>query len=79
MTGKTKNTWQSYSAPDVSTRGKRRKALAILIDDLERIRAAEEAYMDCIPLNLRESEACVNAEYTVDLLTDALITLGDAF
>ena len=49
------------------------------MNELERLRFAEEAYMERIPENLRESETFASADYTVDLLTDAIVTLGDAF
>jgi hypothetical protein len=47
--------------------------------ELERIRAAEEAYLSRIPQNLQDSEACMAADQAVDTLTDAIDTLGDVF
>jgi hypothetical protein len=49
------------------------------MNELERLRFAEEAYMMRIPENLRESDAHADAECTVDLLTDALFLLDDAY
>ena len=64
---------------DVSTRSKRRKATAFIIALLERIRAAEEAYMHRVPQNLQDGEAFANAEISVDFIVDAIATLGDAY
>jgi hypothetical protein len=79
MTDKRGNARQGRPAPDVSTREKRRKALSRVIDELETIRRAEESYAERVPLNLCGSEAYADVEYTLELLTDALVTLGDAF
>jgi PHD/YefM family antitoxin component YafN of YafNO toxin-antitoxin module len=75
----TGDTRSKFTLGDLSTRQKRRRALALLLSELERLRFAEEAYMERIPENLREGEAFASADYTVDLLTDAIVTLGDAF
>jgi hypothetical protein len=75
----TKNVRFSFPILDVSTRAKRRKALNIVLLELERIRAAEDHYLSHMPLNLHDSKTYCSADYTVDLLTDAIITLGDAF
>jgi hypothetical protein len=53
--------------------------LKLLLSELERLRFEEEAYMMRIPENLQESDAHSDAECTVDLLTDALSLLGDAY
>jgi len=64
---------------DVSTRAKRRKALLLAVSLLEKIRTAEEGYLERIPFNLQSGDAYANAEYSVDLVTDAIITLVDAY
>ena len=64
---------------DVSTRGKRRKAMALVIELLEKIRNAEERYMERIPLNLRSGDAYFAADYSVDAIIDAIIDLLDAY
>jgi hypothetical protein len=64
---------------DVSSRGSRRKAMALLIFELERVLRSEENYMNRIPENLRSGDAYESAEYTVDILTDSIIALGDTF
>ena len=64
---------------DVSTRGKRRKAIAIAVDLLERIYQAEERYIENIPFNLQSGAPYADAEYSVDLIIDAINTLVDAY
>ena len=53
---------------DISTRGKRRKAMALVIELLEKIRHAEERYLERIPLNLQSGSAYSDAEYSVDII-----------
>jgi hypothetical protein len=64
---------------DVSSRAARRRAMSLLLVELERVMRAEEAYMERVPENFRCGETYESAEYTVDILTDAIIALGDAF
>jgi len=64
---------------DVSTRGKRRKAMELAVELLEKIRYAEEQYMERIPLNLRSGDAYFSADYSVDALLDAINRLFDAY
>ena len=64
---------------DVSTRGKRRKAMELAVELLEKIRHAEERYMERIPLNLRSGDAYFSADYSVDAILDAIISLFDAY
>jgi hypothetical protein len=64
---------------DVSSRAARRKAMALLLFELERVLRAEEDYAGRIPENLKGGEAYASAEYTVDILTDSIIALGDTF
>lgn len=79
MTDASKNTKSKFALGDLSSRRKRRRALKLLLSELERLRFEEEAYMMRIPENLQESDAHSDAECTVDLLTDALSLLGDAY
>ena len=60
---------------DVSTRGKRRKAMMFAIDLLEKIRHVEERYLERIPLNLRSGSAYFDADYSVDTIIAAIIEL----
>ena len=64
---------------DVSTRRKRKAATHIALNLLQRVRHAEKEYLDRIPLHLHGSDAYTAAYYTVDILTEALVTLCDAF
>ena len=67
------------TAPDYSTRGKRRKAAAELLDQLTEILEAEETYKDAIPENLQGSIRYEAAERAVDSLSEAVSSLEDAF
>jgi hypothetical protein len=64
---------------DVSTRRKRRKAMALAIKLLEKIRHAEEQNMAKIPLNLRPGPIYCEAGYCVDAIIDAIIGLLSAY
>jgi len=64
---------------DVSTRRKRRKAVVFVIELLEKIRHAEERYMERIPLNLQSGNAYFEADYCVDAIIDAIIGLLNAY
>ena len=68
-----------FGALDISTRPKRRRAVDLIITELSHIRNAEEAYLERIPMNLQEGDAYAAADDSVDLLTDAIITLMDAY
>jgi len=75
-----KNSMNSFlDSIDVSTRGKRRKAMVLVIKLLEKIRHAEERYMERIPLNLRAGHAYFEADYCVDTLIEAIINLLNAY
>jgi ribosomal protein S7 len=64
---------------NVSTRGKRRKALCIAIKLLEIIRQAEEDNINNFHQNFWNSDAFANADYSLDILTDAICSLVDAY
>jgi hypothetical protein len=64
---------------DVSTRGKRRKATELAIELLEKIRHAEERYLERIPLNLQSGSAYSDAEYSIDIIIDAIDDLLNAY
>ncbi|MDR0375074.1 MAG: hypothetical protein LBH85_05045, partial [Treponema sp.] len=51
---------------DVSTRPKRRKAVLSVIALLDRVLAAEEAYLERVPLNLQGGAAYASAEECVE-------------
>jgi hypothetical protein len=64
---------------DVSTRGKRRNAMSLVILMLEKIRNAEEEYMLRMPLNLQSGEAYAAADQSVDAIIEAVDYLSDAY
>jgi hypothetical protein len=64
---------------DVSTRAKRRKAVAAAVELLEKILAAEEGYMERMPENLQSGEAYDAAGCSVDIIIDAISGLSDAY
>ena len=63
----------------VSTRRKRRIATNLAINLLMKINWAEQEYLDRMPLYRHGSDAHTSADYTVEALTTALVTLCDAF
>lgn len=64
---------------DVSKRNKRRKAVALVIEALEKIRLSEEGYMERIPLNLHGGKAYADADYSVECIIHAIVGLSDAY
>jgi hypothetical protein len=66
-----KNKRAAYSG-DVSTRLKRRNAVNAVIEQMERIKGAEELYRDNIPDNLRGSMHFENAEQSLSLMDEAI-------
>ena len=75
-----KKTLESFrDSVDVSTRAKRRKAMALVIELLEIIRHAEERFLQRVPLNLQSGSAYSDAEYSVDIIIDAIDELVNAY
>lgn len=68
-----------FGAMDISTRPKRRRAVSLIISELSRIRNAESEYMERIPVNMKNGDAYAATDDSVDLLTDAIIYLMDAY
>ena len=68
-----------FETLDISTRPKRRKAVALVIMALVRICSAEEAYLDRIPDNLQGGDACAAAEDSIDFISEAISNLVDAY
>ena len=65
------NTW--------NTRQQRRKAVKNMLDSLEGIKQAEEAYADNIPDNLRGSVRYEAAEQSIEALSEAIELLIQAY
>ena len=75
-----KRTLESFrDSVDVSTRAKRRKVMALVIELLEIIRHAEERFLERVPLNLQSGNAYSDAEYSVDIIIDAIDELVNAY
>jgi len=64
---------------DVSTRARRRKAVANIIILLKEIREAEETRMVKTPLNLQSGDAYAAADESVDAIIDAVSYLEGAY
>jgi hypothetical protein len=68
-----------FGATDISTRPKRRRIVLLVIAALSRIRNAEMVYLERIPANLQGGDAYAAADISIDLLTDAIEALTDAY
>ena len=68
-----------FGSVDISSRPKRRRAVSLIITLLSRIRQAESDYMERIPQNMVDSDAHAAADDSIDLLTDAIVYLMDAY
>jgi len=60
-------------------RSDRRKAVGLILSQLETIRSAETQYMENIPENLRNSSRYEAASHAVDSIVNAIELLSDAF
>jgi len=63
----------------LASRGRRGKLLGALIEQLERIKDAEETYKENIPENLQGSVRYENAEQAIEALEEALEALYGAY
>jgi hypothetical protein len=68
-----------FGALDISTRPKRRRAVSFIIKELGRIHHEEDSYMERMPLNLRDGDAYAAADYSLDMLIEAMSFLEDAY
>jgi hypothetical protein len=64
---------------DLSSREKRRKAVALASSLLDRVRAAELTNLDNFPPAFRDSDAFANAESSFDALLEAIVALDDIY
>jgi len=60
-------------------RNKRRKAVGMILSQLEDIRTAESQYMENMPENFRNSSRYEAAMYAVDSIDAAINSLSNAF
>jgi len=68
-----------FDSIDVSTRGKRRKVVLLIIDLLDHIQKAEQMYLDRFPHNLQAGDAYELSEFSIDMVTEAIGSLNDAY
>jgi len=68
-----------FGSLDISTRPKRRHAVALIVTELIQIRQKENNYVQHMPANLQGSEAAAAAEDSIDLLTDAINILLESY
>ena len=68
-----------FDSIDVSTRGKRRKVVLLIIELLDNIQKAEQMYLDRFPHNLQAGDAYELSEFSVDMVTEAIGSLNDAY
>lgn len=64
---------------NVSTRQHRRKALGVLLQELEMIRDAESQYLENIPANLVNSIRYEVADHSIEALQEAIDKLNEAY
>jgi hypothetical protein len=64
---------------NVSNRAERRKTMAMLLLELDRVCIAENAYLQNIPENLQGGSAYEIAENAVDVIADCIMELSDIF
>jgi hypothetical protein len=76
--GFSKNQRQAPS-PDVSTRSKRRKAVAEAIGLMEIVRDAESSSHENVPENLRGAAAYDAAEESISMMDEAIELLGGIY
>ena len=69
----------AFFSTDLSSRGKRRKVVALIIGLLERIRAAEQSYIDRMPINLQQSDAYDTAESSICQLDEAIDVVSSVY
>jgi hypothetical protein len=69
----------SFVSADLSSRGKRRKVVTLIIGLLERLRAEEQMFIVRMPLNLQGSDAYDAAEYSIDILDETIDVISSVY
>jgi len=64
---------------DVSTRRKRRQALAFILFNLDEIRIAEQTYFKRIPVNFQSGDVYEATENAIDSLVEAIDILSSVY
>jgi hypothetical protein len=64
---------------DLHSRRNRKRALIIICAELQKVWQAEDDYLRRQPYSLTCTAVYDTSDYTFDLITDALIMLGDAY
>jgi hypothetical protein len=64
---------------NVSTRSKRALAMSIVIGLLERILAAEVAYMDATSEDMLDGDEYISADYSAETIVEVIDNLSDAY
>jgi len=68
-----------FMSADLSSRGKRRKVVILVIDLLKRIRTAEQTLIERMPFNLHGSTAYETTEYTIDILDEVIDVISSVY
>jgi hypothetical protein len=68
---------KSKTAPDYSTRRKRKVCVKRIISELQRLKAAEERLIDNAPENLLDAPVYETAEYYISLYDEVIDQLGE--
>ena len=61
-----------FGTLDISTRPKRRRAVSLIIKELGLIHLEEFAYLERIPENMQGGDAYAAADYSLDMLVEAI-------
>jgi hypothetical protein len=64
---------------DLSSRRKRRAAVAVAVRILRNVRSAEELSLGRFPENLQGGDAYADAEFSLEVVDDAVEILFDAY
>jgi len=68
-----------YGAADITARSNRRHVVSLITNELSRTHREEEAYMKRIPLNMQGGDAYTAAEDCLEMLSDAILCLSEAY
>jgi hypothetical protein len=69
----------TFTMLDLSSRGRRRKVVPVVVGLLERIRAEEQMLLVRMPLNLQGSDAYDVADHYIGMLDDAIDVVDSVY